>query len=166
MKRLAVLLALLLPAPAFAVTVDDVLAEAKADCASFDNGVLTVAPQAVQPVELTGDATPETVVDWSGFACSTMASPWGGTGGNLLTVLIAGQRNDFMALGWTVVTLNGPVLVLALHGAECNATGSQPCAEALVWGGESLLSVRSGGGEEDDQPVEEGAEPEAAADSN
>ena len=156
MKRLALLL-VLLPGPGLALTVEDVLAEAKADCASFDNGALTVAPSAVHQIELTGDATPETLVDWSGFACSTMASPWGGTGGNLLTVLINGQRSDFMALGWTLVQLNGPVLVLvlALHGAECDATGSQPCAEALVWGGESLLSVRSGGGEEDDQPVEE-----------
>lgn len=154
MKRLALLLALL-PGPGFALTVDDVLAEAKADCASFDKGVLTVDPSALHQIELTGDSTPETLVDWSGFDCSTMASPWGGTGGNLLTVLINGQRSDFMALGWTLVQLNGPVLVLALHGSECNATGSQPCAEALVWGGESLLSVRSGGGEEDDQPVEE-----------
>lgn len=154
MKRLALLLALL-PGPGFALTVDDVLAEAKADCASFDNGALTVDPSALHQIELTGDSTPETLVDWSGFACSTMASPWGGTGGNLLTVLINGQRSDFMALGWTLVQLNGPVLVLALHGSECNATGSQPCAEALVWGGESLLSVRSGGGEEDDLPVEQ-----------
>lgn len=154
------LLAALLPMPAFAVTPEDILAEAAADCASFDKGVLTVGPQAVQPVDLTGDATPETVVDWSGLDCSTMASPWGGTGGNLLTVLIGGQRNDFMALGWSVIKLNGPVLVLALHGTECNATGSQPCAEALVWGGESLLSVRGGGGEEDDVPAD-AAEPAA-----
>ena len=156
MKRLALLLALL-PAPGFAVTVEDVLAEAKADCASFDNGVLTVSPTAVHQIELTGDSTPETLVDWAGFDCSTMASAWGGTGGSLLTVLINGQRSDHMALGWTLVQLNGPVLLLALHGSECNATGSQPCAEALVWGEETLLSVRYGGGEEDDQPVEEPA---------
>lgn len=154
MKRLAVLLALL-PTPGLAVTVDDILAEATADCASFDKGVLTVNPSAVHQIELTGDSNPETLVDWAGFDCSTMASAWGGTGGNLLSVLINGQRSDFMALGWTVAQVNGPVLVLALHGSECHATGSEPCAEALVWGGDSLLSVRSGGGEEDDQPVEE-----------
>ena len=144
MRRALIWLAALLPAPVWAapVTVDDLIAEARADCASFDKGELTVGPALQTPVELTGDATLETVVDWSQFACSTLAAPYGGTGGNLISVLIAGQRFDFMELGWTVARLDGPVLLLSLHGAECGATGSDRCAEALVWSADRLMSVR------------------------
>lgn len=162
MRALFLLAALCTPATVHAdVTVDDILAEAKADCASFENGTVTTPPTSVSQVDLTGDATPETIVDWSGFACSTMASPWGGTGGNLISVLIGGQRSDFMALGWKVVDFNGPVLLLAVHGAECGGTGSDPCVDARVWNGQVLMSVLPAGGDEDDQPADAEAEPEA-----
>jgi hypothetical protein len=121
------------PLPAFAVTVDDVLAEAEAFCASFENGTITVGPDVVQPVELTGDDTPETIIDYKGIACSTMASAWGGTGGTTLAVLIDGQRFDHLAYGWTVVDFDGPVLLLSQHGVNCGATGSDRCVQALVW---------------------------------
>jgi hypothetical protein len=146
----------LIAAPALAeATVDDLLAEAKADCASFENGVLTVPPETVTQIELTGDATPETLFDWGKLQCSTMASAWGGSGGSMLSVLAGGLRWDFLAHGWTVADLGGPVLLLAVHGGECGGSGAQRCVEAQVWGGESFLSVRPPGGDEDAQPVEE-----------
>ena len=123
----------LAPIAAAAVTVDDVLAEAKAFCAGFENGTITVGPDVVQPVELTGDSTPETIIDYSGLACSTMASPWGGSGGTTLTVLIEGQRFDHLAYGWKVVDFDGPVLLLSEHGVNCGGTGSDRCVQALVW---------------------------------
>lgn len=119
--------------PAYAVTTDDVLAEASAFCASFENGAITVGPDAVQSVELTGDDMPETVIDYSGIACSTMASAWGGTGGTTLTILIDGQRFDHLAYGWMVVDFDGPVLLLSQHGVNCGATGADRCVQALVW---------------------------------
>jgi hypothetical protein len=152
----------LIAAPALAgATVDDLLAEAKADCASFENGVLTVPPEAVVQVELTGEGTPETLFDWGKLQCSTMASAWGGSGGSMLSVLAGGLRWDFLAHGWQVVDLGGPVLLLAVHGSECGGSGAQRCVDAQVWGGESFLSVRAAGGEEDDQPAgeEQGAAP-------
>jgi hypothetical protein len=134
MTRLALAASVALaPLPAFAVTVDDVLAEAEAFCASFENGVITVGPDVVQSVELTGDETPETIIDYKGIACSTMASAWGGTGGTTLAVLIDGQRFDHLAYGWTVVDFDGPVLLLSQHGVNCGATGSDRCVQALVW---------------------------------
>lgn len=129
---LAAMLALA-PLPAFAVTVDEVIAEAEAFCASFENGTITVGPEVVQSVELTGDDTPETIVDYNGIACSTMASAWGGTGGTTLSVLIDGQRFDHLAFGWTVVDFDGPVLLLSQHGVNCGATGADRCVQALVW---------------------------------
>jgi hypothetical protein len=70
---LAALVALA-PFTAFAVTVEDVIAGAGAFCAGFENGTITVGPEAIEPVELTGEGEPETVIDWDGIACSTMAS--------------------------------------------------------------------------------------------
>jgi hypothetical protein len=134
MTRLAIVACLALaPLPAFAVTVDEVLAEAEAFCAGFENGTITVGPDVVQSVELTGDDAPETIIDYKGIACSTMASPWGGTGGTTLAVLIDGQRYDHLAYGWTVVDFDGPVLLLSQHGVNCGATGSDRCVQALVW---------------------------------
>jgi hypothetical protein len=123
----------LAPLPARAVTADDVLAEAAAFCASFENGTITVGPDVVQPVDLTGDGTPETVIDYKGIACSTLASAWGGTGGTTLSILIDGQRFDHLAYGWKVVDFDGPVLLLSQHGVNCGATGSDRCVQALVW---------------------------------
>jgi hypothetical protein len=132
-RLLLATLIVLAPMPVLAVTVDEVIAEAEAFCASFENGTITVGPDVVQPVELTGDGTPETIVDYKGIACSTMASPWGGTGGTTLSVLIDGQRFDHLAYGWTVVDFDGPVLLLSQHGVNCEGTGSDRCVQALVW---------------------------------
>jgi hypothetical protein len=121
------------PLAAQAETAEEVLAEAAAFCAGFENGQITVGPEVVQAIELTGDSQPETLIDYSGIACSTMASPWGGTGGTTLTLLIEGQRFDHLAYGWTVVDFDGPVLLLSQHGVNCGKTGSDRCVQALVW---------------------------------
>jgi hypothetical protein len=123
----------LVPILVLAETAEEVLAEAAAFCAGFENGQITVGPEVVQSVDLTGDSLPETLIDYSGIACSTMASAWGGTGGTTLTILIDGQRFDHLAFGWTVVDFDGPVLLLAQHGVNCGKTGSDRCVQALVW---------------------------------
>ena len=151
MRRLFLVLLLTgLPlTPAQALTADDIIAEARADCASFDKGEMVVMEGAVQEVELTATAPAEVLVDWSKFNCSTAASLWGGTGGQTMSLLSEGLRQDWLVLGWQVAQFGQPVLLLQLHGTECGGTGSQPCVEALVWGGESFLSVRAAGGDED-----------------
>jgi hypothetical protein len=129
---IAVFLALL-PFRAVAVTADDVIAEAEGFCRSFENGTITVGTDVVQSVELTGDSTQETIIDYKGLSCSTLASAWGGTGGTTLAVLIDGQRFDHLAYGWAVVDFDGPVLLLSQHGVNCGGTGSDRCVQALVW---------------------------------
>ena len=145
----------LAPLSALAATADDVLAEASAFCASFENGTITVGPDVVQAVELTGGGTPETVIDYSGIACSTMASAWGGTGGTSLSILIDGQRFDHLAHGWTVVDFGGPVLLLSQHGANCGATGSDRCVQALVWTAGKLTGPGEASATEDAAPAGE-----------
>lgn len=133
MIRLAAVLALL-AAPAAAQTADAFLAQAKADCASLDNGAFTAAPDAVQQIDLTGDGQPGTLVDTAKFQCSTSASYWGGTGGTWLAIFVGGQQIDFWAHGWQVVPWNGlPVLMLWHNGTDCGGAGADPCVQALVW---------------------------------
>jgi hypothetical protein len=136
---------LCLALPVHAQTVEDVLAEAAADCAGFESGTFSAAPTAITTPDLTGDGQPDTVVDYAGFACSTVASMWGGTGGSSLSVLAGGKRFDFLALGWQVIDWAGPVLLLDVHGIECNGTGSDRCVKALVWGGDRFMSVQPPG---------------------
>jgi hypothetical protein len=145
----------LAPLPALAVTADEVLAEAAAFCAGFENGTITVGPDVVQPVDLTGDGTPETVIDYKGIACSTMASAWGGTGGTTLSILIEGQRFDHLAYGWTVVDFDGPVLLLSQHGVNCGGTGSDRCVQALVWTAGKLTGPGDAAAAEEGAPAEE-----------
>lgn len=151
---LAALVALA-PLPAPAATAEEVIAEARAFCAGFDNGTVTLGPDVIRPVELTGDDAPETIVDYSGIACSTMASPWGGTGGTMLSVLIGGQRFDHLAYGWTVVEFDGPVLLLSQHGVNCGATGSDRCVQALVWTAGKLTGPGESAPEEDAAPADD-----------
>ena len=143
----------LVPVSAMAVTADEVLAEAEAFCAGFENGAITVGPEVVQEIELTGDSTPETLIDYSGIACSTMASAWGGTGGTTLTVLIEGQRFDHLAYGWTVVDFDGPVLLLSQHGVNCGRTGSDRCVQALVWTAGTLAGPGEAAAEDEAAPA-------------
>ena len=152
MIRAGLLLAALLAGPAAAQSVEAVLAQAKSDCASMDNGVFAAPPAATVQVDVTGDGKPETMVDSSQFQCSTSASYWGGSGGNWLALIVEGQQIDFLAQGWQVVTWNKvPVLMLWLGGFECGGFGVDPCVEALVWSEDkkTFMTVRSGGNDAD-----------------
>jgi hypothetical protein len=157
MIRTGLVLALALcPLPAAAWTADEVIAEARSFCGSFDGGVVEVGPTAIQSVELTGEGEPETIIDWSGLACSTMASAWGGTGGSTITILAGGERFDHMAFGWQVVDFDGPVLLLAQHGINCNATGADRCIQALLWTAGTLTGSGFASGEDEGGAMPEG----------
>jgi len=166
MIRAALLLLLATAAPAAAQTAEEVLAEAKADCASFDNGTFTAPAEAVTELELTGAPPAEILIDTGKFQCSSMADLWGGTGGSILTLLAGGQRSDHLALGWKVVDWDRPVLLLSLHGGECGAAGSDPCIEALVWGGNGFLSIRAPAVQEGAAPAEATPPKEPAPEGN
>lgn len=146
MRSAVILLALLVPGVALAGPADDLLAQAAADCAAFDNGAFSAAPDAVQVVDLTGDGVPATVVDAGKFTCSSAASLFGGSGGSTLTVLIGGKAEEFLAEAWTVTDFAGRKVLLIWHnGVDCGGIGVDPCVEALVWGDGRFMSVRPGG---------------------
>ncbi|MFC3181759.1 hypothetical protein [Cypionkella sinensis] len=145
MIRLALALCLF-AGPALAEdTVEKILSEAKADCASLDDGVFDAPVGTITDVDLTGDGKPEQVVDAAKFTCSTSASYWGGTGGSQLSLIVAGKRLDYFAQEWKVIEWNkAPVLLLWLNGGECGGAGADSCIEALVWSdfNKAFMSVR------------------------
>lgn len=131
----------LLPAAAFA-DPDRILADAAAICAEQDNGVFA-ADGAVQQIDVTGDGTPDTLVDEARFTCSTAASLFIGSGGSVIHVFANGTENMFFVQGFETVRWGDYlILLLAVSGSACNTANADPCFEALTWAGDRFLSVR------------------------
>ncbi|WP_420348808.1 hypothetical protein [Pelagibius sp.] len=136
--------ALWLPLPALAAdTAEDVIAQARADCRSFEGGTLTLGENAIVPADLTGDGEPEEIVDSRAFTCSSAASLFCGTGGCTVTVVVDGAASAFLAKAWRIVDWNGqPILLLAVHGSDCGGTNLRRCYEAVVWSEDGFRSLR------------------------
>jgi hypothetical protein len=143
MRRFLIVLGLALqPAPALA-SVDTILAEAAAMCTEQDNGVFS-SEGAVRSLDLTGDGQPDTLVDQLLFTCSTAASLYGGSGGSMINVFVGEVQSDFLVQGYEILNwADRTILLLALHGTNCNGIGADPCFEALVWNGDRFMSVRA-----------------------
>ncbi len=130
-----------------ATTVAGVFEEAAAECASVDAGIFApgdaAGDTAVTEVDLTGDGSPEQIIDLAGFTCSTLASFYGGTGGAPIVVLAGGRRFDWTVLGHRVIPWDGlpPVLLMSVHGGLCGGTGSDPCVQAAVWNGAAFMTI-------------------------
>jgi hypothetical protein len=143
MRRFLIVLGLaLLPLPALA-SVDTILSEAAAMCTEQDNGVFS-SEGAVRSLDVTGDGQPDTLVDELLFTCSTAASLYGGSGGSMIHVFVGDAQSEFLVQGYEILNWAGrTILLLAVHGTNCNSIGADPCFEALVWNGERFLSVRA-----------------------
>ena len=99
--------------------MDDVLEEASKNCESFEDDIFEPR-DAVQPVDLTGDGVPETVVDEFCFSCSSAASMYCGTGGCMLRAIVGDQTFSWLAKGWTMVDWAGDrILLMQIYGANC-----------------------------------------------
>lgn len=142
MRELTILLAALLLPQAALADAGAILADAAALCAGQDNGSFGSEGAVIQ-IDVTGDGQPDTLVDEGRFTCSTAASLYSGSGGSLLHVLVGEAQSDFLVQGFEVLNWSGnTLLLLALHGSNCNAIGAEPCFEALAWGDGRFLSVR------------------------
>lgn len=133
---------LLLPLPAAAADpVADILAEAEAACASFEDGTFD-AGDGVVPVDLDGDGTEDRIVDSAKFACSSAASMYCGTGGCMVHAVIGDRSWEFQAEGWRMIDWDGrPILLIARDGGWCGGAGSQLCFEAVTWSFGDMLTV-------------------------
>ena len=127
-----------------AETGDDVLEQARQHCRSINDGEFHAEDDAVTQLDVTGDGVPDQVVDASQFACSTAVSPYCGTGGCPLTVIVNGEPFKFQALRWKVIHWDDqPVLLLHVHSAACESNNWQPCIKALTWSEGSFRGVVS-----------------------
>ena len=110
-------------------------------CESFQNGIFEPR-DAVQPVDLTGDGVPETVVDEFRFACSSAASMYCGTGGCMLRAIVGDQTFSWLAKGWKVVDWTGDrIHLMQIHGANCGGR-IPPLLRSRVWSDGGFASVR------------------------
>lgn len=109
-------------------------------CASYEDGEFALEESALQRVDLDGDGNDDWVLDESGFACSSAASLYGGTGGNMSHFLIGSELASFQNQGWDIVTF-GPhtVLLAQVHGSNCDGINPTPCVVSKVWDAEAKV---------------------------
>jgi len=122
----------------------ELLLQAREHCRALNNGEFHADDDAVTLLDLTGDGVPEQVIDASHFSCSTAVSPYCGTGGCPLTVIVDGKPIDFFAQRWKVIHWDAqPVLLLQVFSATCDSNDWQPCIKALTWSDGSFRGVVS-----------------------
>ncbi|MBE2274999.1 MAG: hypothetical protein IAE87_01750 [Rhodobacteraceae bacterium] len=115
--------------------LQDRLDTAAADCKGLDNGMLSVAPEAVSRPDLDGDGAPDWALDESRLQCSTSASYFCGSGGCTTVFLVAGTLTEVFGHGWQLVqTQAGPVVLSFNGGVDCGLAQYERCVRALVWG--------------------------------
>ena len=126
-------------------TADDLLEQAREYCRSINDGEFHAEDDAVSQLDVTGDGVPDQIVDASQFACSAAVTPYCGTGGCPLTVIVNGNSFRFQALRWKATHWDDqPILLLHVHSTACESNNWQPCIKALTWSEGSFRGVVSG----------------------
>ena len=107
---------------------------ARQACSDLDNGQFAVEFGAVHRVDLDGDLYSDWVLDEAGFACSTAASLYCGTGGCMTHFLVEDELHSLLNQGWDLVDLRSNRVLLAyVHGSQCGGTNPTPCATVSTW---------------------------------
>jgi hypothetical protein len=131
----------LVPVNAAADPVADILAEAEADCSSFEDGAFS-AEYSVIEVDLDGEPPLDRIVDTSRFTCSSVASLYCGSGGCTLHAVVDERSWSFQAEGWRMIDWDGlPILLIARDGGWCGGAGAQLCFEAVNWSAGQMMTV-------------------------
>lgn len=116
----------------------DKIAIAKYACSDFNEGEFALEWGAIERVDLDGDRSTDWVLNERAFACSTAASLYGGTGGNMSHFLIDGQLNSLLNQGWEAVSVGRYRVLLAdVHGSQCGGINPTPCVVSSIWDGEA-----------------------------
>lgn len=118
----------------------DKVEAAQQACADFENGKFVLELGAVSRVDLDGDIQRDWVLDEAGFACSTAASLYCGTGGCTSHFLIGDRVFSLLNQGWDMANI-GPfrVLLAGVHGSQCEGINPTPCVVASVWDAEAKV---------------------------
>ena len=116
----------------------EVVEAARRDCASFENGKLTIEPGAVSRPDLDGDLRPDWALDARHMRCSTALSLFCGTGGCAAHFVVENAAAEFLTKKWEVKNFGAlRVLLIQIHGANCGGTNLAPCVRALTWDAEA-----------------------------
>ncbi len=109
-------------------------------CSDFENGEFALEFGAVHRVDLDGDIYYDWVVDEAGFACSTAASLYCGTGGCMSHFLVEDRVFSLLNQGWDMANI-GPfrVLLADVHGSQCGGINPTPCIVASAWDSEEKV---------------------------
>lgn len=111
---------------------------AQSACAAIDDGEFALDWGAVERVDLDGDLYADWVLNEVGFACSSAASLYCGTGGCMSHFLVEDSLQSLLNKGWSLEVL-GPfkVLLAQVHGSQCDGINPTPCVTASVWDDEA-----------------------------
>jgi hypothetical protein len=111
---------------------------ARKACVDFNNGEFALEWGAIVRTDLDGDPQLDWVLNESGFACSSAASLYCGTGGCESHFLVGDTLASLLTQGWEVVTFGRHrVLLTDVHGSRCGGINPTPCVQSLVWDGEA-----------------------------
>lgn len=125
------------------------LTESREWCAA-EGGTLRPPEHPATAVDLTGDGTSDDwIISEAGAFCGPDLGYLGGSGGAMLHAVIGSTVQSWLGGAWILQDiaftvegeLNDPVrmLLLGLHGSQCDSFGAAPCLLALSWDGERLI---------------------------
>ncbi|MBL4787342.1 MAG: hypothetical protein JKY49_18200 [Cohaesibacteraceae bacterium] len=118
-----------------------ILSEARASCASFDNGTFRVSPQAFVQLDLTGDGVLDEILDSHYFSCSSSPTFFCGGGGCTVVVIVNGMTFDFQVHQFKRARDQEGEIIFktVVHWSLCNY--KKTCWEAWKWNGLGFSSL-------------------------
>jgi hypothetical protein len=109
-------------------------------CSEFENGQFALEFGAVHRVDLDGDIYRDWVLDEAGFACSSAASLYCGTGGCMSHFLVGDHLFSLLNQGWDMASIGSfRVLLADVHGSQCGGINPTPCIVASAWDTEEKI---------------------------
>jgi len=107
-------------------------------CSDFENGEFAMEAGAVVRTDLDSDLKADWVLNEQYFSCSSAASLYGSTGGTMSHFMVGDHVSSILNQGWEMYTQGRKrVLVIEVHGTQCDAYGYTPCVAASVWDSEA-----------------------------
>ena len=80
------------------------------------------------------------VLDEAGFACSSAASLYCGTGGCMSHFLVGDRMSSLLNRGWEMMNIGRDRVLLAdVHGSQCGGINPTPCIVASAWDAEEKV---------------------------
>ena len=112
-----------------------VIEAARKRCLNANGHMLVLEPGAVQSADLTGNGRTDYIVDFNFIRCERLASPYCGTGGCELSIVVALPRGKFrevfhqQVLRYEIEPSDGSMRTIRfdLHGVFCGKTGPELC---------------------------------------